>query len=232
MEYINATSKSWPWTPPPPTPPPAPVCPGGSLKACIGLCPDRICPRSVCGARAPSRRRTRAGFPGDSGRDRGPLCCGGGLGLLHAALSGSVAPCDRVGAPSASSGPRSCPCLDVLTKKTASSALAMHNCSHMYSTIDSSFTFTCNKIDAGAWCWRLPPYQVLQPPALSGYRLSVPSAARSQCTTRSSTRGAMVASSCLEEDAYWQGPSVSTMTASSISTHSSTPSTTAATRAL
>ena len=44
MEFINATSKSWPWTPPPPppppTPPPAPVCPGGSLKACIGLCPD------------------------------------------------------------------------------------------------------------------------------------------------------------------------------------------------
>ena len=41
MEYINATSKSWPWTPPlPPPPPTPPPCPGGSLKACIGLCPD------------------------------------------------------------------------------------------------------------------------------------------------------------------------------------------------
>ena len=35
MEFINATSKSWPWTPPPPPP-----CPGGSQKACIGLCPN------------------------------------------------------------------------------------------------------------------------------------------------------------------------------------------------
>ena len=41
MEFINATSKSWPWTPPPPPPPPTPPpCPGGSLKACIGLCPN------------------------------------------------------------------------------------------------------------------------------------------------------------------------------------------------
>ena len=41
MEFINATSKSWPWTPPlPPPPPTPPPCPGGSLKACIGLCPN------------------------------------------------------------------------------------------------------------------------------------------------------------------------------------------------
>lgn len=37
MEYIRATSGSWPFVPPPP-PTPRP-CPGGNLKACIAMCP-------------------------------------------------------------------------------------------------------------------------------------------------------------------------------------------------
>jgi len=41
LAYIRVTSASWPWTPPPPPPPPTPPpCPGGSLKACMGLCPN------------------------------------------------------------------------------------------------------------------------------------------------------------------------------------------------